>query len=190
MAKKMSPSWEGGSLCSFSLCLDVFFAFGFPSFPPKEVWAPAFEEPLACVVNLRAGGSEGVPRNVHTHAHSRHRTSRHVLPARRYLLIGVLALPCTLPLSHVTVRSHSTCWRERRGLCVLYRKDNLLFSCWKNYSKGDYMQSTFIFAWNSTFLFSFFSFVYWWVSPFWLSVGCLAVCFWVEWTPWANQSGK
>lgn len=49
---------------------------------------------MACVVSSCAGGSEGVPRNVHTHARSRHRTSRRVLPARRYLLIGVLALPC------------------------------------------------------------------------------------------------
>lgn len=157
MAKKMSPSWEGGSLCSFSPCLAVFFAFGFPSFPPKEVWAPALEEPLACVVNLCAGGSEGVPRNVHTQTGSCHRTSRRVLPARRYLLIGVFALPCLahslFPMSLSGAIPHVG---GKGEAFVFYMGKIISFSCWKNYSKGDYMQSTFMFAWNSTFLFSFF----------------------------------
>lgn len=38
-----------------------------------------------------------------------------------------LALPCSLPLPSVANGSHGTCWKERRGLCVLHRRCNLFF---------------------------------------------------------------
>lgn len=76
-------------------------------------------------MNLCACESEGVPRNVHTHTCSCPCPSRPVLRGHRFLLLGILALPYTLPLP-VSPAGAIACVGGR-DLCVLCRRSNIFF---------------------------------------------------------------
>lgn len=92
--------------------------------------------------------SMGVPRKVHIHVRSHHRTSRRVLPARGYLMAGVLALSrlaqSLFPVSLTGAVAHAG---GKGEAFVCYIGDLIsFFNYWKNYFRGDYMQCRFIFA--------------------------------------------